>query len=83
MATTGFSKSRDRQLAIWDASNLSKSLVMNNLDSSTGVIDIFYDNDTSLLFISGKVFMIIFSIKKTLINFYKGWWKFKSCWNRG
>eukprot|EP01114_Cavostelium_apophysatum_P008322 TRINITY_DN2072_c0_g1_i1.p1 TRINITY_DN2072_c0_g1~~TRINITY_DN2072_c0_g1_i1.p1 ORF type:complete len:931 (-),score=272.47 TRINITY_DN2072_c0_g1_i1:40-2832(-) len=52
--TTGFSKMRDRQFAFWDASNLSKSLVMSNLDNSTGVLDVYYDNDSSLLFLAGK-----------------------------
>lgn len=42
LASTGFGKMRDRQFAIWDASNLSKPLVMNSVDSSTGVLDIFY-----------------------------------------
>lgn len=55
IVTTGFSKFRDRQYAIWDSKDLNKSLLMNNIDSSTGVMDILYDADTSLLFLAGKV----------------------------
>eukprot|EP01118_Nematostelium_gracile_P018723 TRINITY_DN8435_c0_g1_i1.p1 TRINITY_DN8435_c0_g1~~TRINITY_DN8435_c0_g1_i1.p1 ORF type:complete len:699 (+),score=174.45 TRINITY_DN8435_c0_g1_i1:148-2244(+) len=54
IATTGFSKTRDRQFAIWDASNLEKPLKMNIVDSSTGVLEIFWDQDSSLLFLAGK-----------------------------
>jgi coronin-7 len=54
IATTGFSKMRERQLGIWDPSNLSKSLVMTILDSSTGVIDLHYDNDINFLYLVGK-----------------------------
>jgi hypothetical protein len=54
IATTGFSKMRDRQFGIWDATNMSSALEMKNIDASTGVLDIFYDNDSSLLFLAGK-----------------------------
>lgn len=55
IATTGFSKTRDRQFAVWDSKSLAKSLAMSNVDSSTGVLDLLFDNDTSLLFLGGKV----------------------------
>jgi coronin-7 len=52
--TTGFSKSRERQFAIWDATDLSKPLKMTTLDSSTGVITPIYDADTNILYIAGN-----------------------------
>eukprot|EP00002_Diphylleia_rotans_P006492 TRINITY_DN1584_c0_g1_i2.p1 TRINITY_DN1584_c0_g1~~TRINITY_DN1584_c0_g1_i2.p1 ORF type:complete len:570 (-),score=131.49 TRINITY_DN1584_c0_g1_i2:1437-3146(-) len=52
--TTGFSQMRDRQFSIWDASDLSKSVLTHNLDSSTGILMPFYDSDTNMLFIGGK-----------------------------
>ncbi|EPZ31343.1 DUF1900-domain-containing protein [Rozella allomycis CSF55] len=54
IATTGFSKTSDRQLAIWDYNNLTNPLKLENLDTSSGVIMPFYDNDTNLLFLAGK-----------------------------
>jgi len=54
LATVGFSKFRDRQFAFWDPRDLSKSLSMSNLDASTGTVDLFYDNDSALLFLAGK-----------------------------
>jgi len=54
IASTGFSKTRERQFAVWDSNDLSKPLAMTSLDNSTGVFDMFYDNDTGLLYVAGK-----------------------------
>lgn len=52
--TTGFSKTRERQYAIWDAADLSKPLKLTTLDSSTGVINPIYDVDTNILYLTGS-----------------------------
>lgn len=52
--TTGFSKMSERQFAIWDISNLSKPLKIENIDSSSGILIPFYDYDTKVVFLAGK-----------------------------
>eukprot|EP00004_Rigifila_ramosa_P025509 TRINITY_DN7644_c0_g1_i3.p1 TRINITY_DN7644_c0_g1~~TRINITY_DN7644_c0_g1_i3.p1 ORF type:complete len:923 (-),score=214.36 TRINITY_DN7644_c0_g1_i3:39-2516(-) len=54
LLSTGFSKARDRQFAIWDLKSFATPLKMTNLDQSTGVLMPFYDNDTDLFFLGGK-----------------------------
>lgn len=52
--TTGFSKTRERQYAIWDAKNLSKPLKLTSLDGSTGVISPIFDIDTNIVYFGGN-----------------------------
>lgn len=52
--TTGFSKTRERQYALWDTRDLAKPVKMSSLDSSTGVIAPLFDADTNLLFLGGN-----------------------------
>jgi WD40 repeat protein len=52
--TTGFSKTSDRQYAIWDPKDLSKPIAQSNIDTASGIIMPFYDDDTSLLYLAGK-----------------------------
>eukprot|EP01137_Pigoraptor_chileana_P029063 Opistho-2@13765 len=52
--TTGFSKTRERQFAMWDHVDVSKPLTMQSLDSSNGILMPFYDDDTEMLFLAGK-----------------------------
>ena len=54
LATTGFSKTSDRQIFIWDATNLEKPLKSTNLDTSSGVIMPFYDGNSNMLYLAGK-----------------------------
>lgn len=54
IATTGFSRTSDRQLSIWDARNMSAPLKTENLDTSSGLLMPHYDADTQLLFLSGR-----------------------------
>ncbi|KAG0748826.1 hypothetical protein G6F62_000764 [Rhizopus arrhizus] len=54
LATTGFSRMSDRQLNLWDATDLSKPLKSEFLDTSSGVIMPFYDPDTKMLYLAGK-----------------------------
>jgi len=50
----GFSKTSDRCYSILDPRNLDTPLVKQNIDTSSGILMPFYDNDTSLLFVAGK-----------------------------
>jgi len=52
--TTGFTRMSDRQYAVWDVSNLSKSLTMENIDTGSGVMFPFYDEGTKMVYILGK-----------------------------
>lgn len=53
-ATTGFSKTSDRQMFIWDNANISDALVKENLDTSAGILMPYYDEDTKMLYLAGK-----------------------------
>jgi hypothetical protein len=54
VATTGFSKTSDRQLIIRDINNFAEPLVLENVDTSSGVLMPFYDDDSKILFLAGK-----------------------------
>eukprot|EP01087_Luapelamoeba_hula_P007492 TRINITY_DN183_c0_g1_i1.p2 TRINITY_DN183_c0_g1~~TRINITY_DN183_c0_g1_i1.p2 ORF type:complete len:453 (+),score=97.91 TRINITY_DN183_c0_g1_i1:124-1482(+) len=52
--SAGFSRTSDRQFALWDPANLSKPLHAENVDTAAGLLMPFYDNDTNVLFLAGK-----------------------------
>ncbi|BFZ60390.1 Coronin-like protein crn1 [Saitoella coloradoensis] len=55
IATTGFSKRSDRQLALWDTNDMFKPIGgFQVLDTSSGVLMPFYDQDTKVLYLAGK-----------------------------
>ncbi|GJJ78988.1 coronin-7 [Entomortierella parvispora] len=54
LATVGFNKMREREVAVWNAGDLSKSLDMKRMDSSSGLTLPLYDEDTSILFIPSR-----------------------------
>ncbi|KAG5361942.1 Coronin-like protein crn1 [Yarrowia sp. C11] len=56
IATTGFSKLSDRQLALWNATDIGAGPIggFRYLDSSSGICMPFYDHDTKTLFLAGK-----------------------------
>ncbi|CAG8472219.1 6020_t:CDS:2 [Acaulospora colombiana] len=49
LVTTGFSKMSDRQIFLWDTTNLDKPIKSLLLDTSSGVVMPFYDDDTKIL----------------------------------
>ncbi|XP_076452772.1 coronin-1B-like isoform X3 [Babylonia areolata] len=61
--TTGFSRMSARQYALWDEKNLSQPMTREEIDNSNGVIFIFYDPDTSMVYLAGK--------GDSLIRFYE------------
>lgn len=52
--TTGFSKHCDRQYAIWNQHDLKKPLTASDIDSSSGIIQPFFDYETKTLYLCGK-----------------------------
>jgi len=54
LITLGFSKTSDRQYAIWDPRNMSTKLASQNVDTASGILMPFYDEDTNILFLAGK-----------------------------
>jgi len=52
--STGFTKTSEREFAIWDSRELSKPLSRTNVDSASGILMPFFDRDTSVLFLAGK-----------------------------
>jgi coronin-1B/1C/6 len=55
LAVVGFSDTGSgRKFSIYDARDLSKPLIRNDIDQSAGVLIPYFDEDTSCLFIGGK-----------------------------
>jgi len=52
--SVGFTKTSEREYAIWDHRELSKPLARQTIDSASGVIMPFFDRDTNVLFLAGK-----------------------------
>jgi len=52
--SVGFTKTSEREYAIWDPRDMNKPLIQTNVDTSSGVFMPFYDNDTNVLFLAGK-----------------------------
>lgn len=55
LLTTGFSRHSDRQYAIWSQHDLNVPLICETIDSSSGVVFPYYDNDTNMVYLAGKV----------------------------
>ena len=54
LITTGFSRMSDRQLYTYDSKDLSKKLKTENIDTASGILMPFYDQDSSMLYLAGK-----------------------------
>ncbi|KAJ1657091.1 Coronin-like protein crn1 [Dispira simplex] len=54
LASTGFSRSSERQLYVWDTANLNAPLKDISIDLSSGIIMPFYDPDSKVLYLAGK-----------------------------
>lgn len=59
LLTTGFSRHSDRQYAIWSQHDLTAPLTCETIDSSSGVVFPYYDNDTNMVYLAGKVIIHI------------------------
>jgi coronin-1B/1C/6 len=54
ICTVGFTAQSKREFKVWDTKNLDKPLATQELDQAAGVIMPFYDEDTKMLYLSGK-----------------------------
>ncbi|KAI9226594.1 MAG: hypothetical protein DHS80DRAFT_18482 [Piptocephalis tieghemiana] len=54
VCTTGFSRTSDRQLFLWDTKDFSNPMKQISIDSSSGNLMPFYDVDTKMLYLAGK-----------------------------
>ncbi|XP_040273231.1 coronin-2A [Bufo bufo] len=54
LISTGTSQWNNRHAALWDQDDLSVPLYQEELDSSSGLIFPFFDNDTNMLYLVGK-----------------------------
>lgn len=54
LCTTGFTRTAERQIAVWDKGDLTKPLAQESLDNASGVLFPFYDEGTSMVYITGK-----------------------------
>lgn len=52
--TTGFTKTVEREICLWDPRSLAEPLVRQTIDTQSGVLMPFYDAETGMLFIAGK-----------------------------
>lgn len=52
--TAGFSKSSERECAVWDTRKLDAWLGRAALDVSSGILEPMYDEDTNVAFVSGR-----------------------------
>lgn len=54
IVTTGFSKKHERQMMVWDVNNMASPLHVEDIDSQSGVLMPFIDEDTNMLYVGGK-----------------------------
>lgn len=54
LMTVGMSKMSEREFKIYDPRDLSKELAYKSVDTSSGMLMPFYDNDTKMLYLAGK-----------------------------
>eukprot|EP01062_Namystynia_karyoxenos_P012914 TRINITY_DN1464_c0_g1_i1.p1 TRINITY_DN1464_c0_g1~~TRINITY_DN1464_c0_g1_i1.p1 ORF type:complete len:483 (+),score=132.60 TRINITY_DN1464_c0_g1_i1:87-1451(+) len=54
IVTVGFSKKQERQLMIFEPTKLAGPLHVEDIDSATGVMMPFFDEDTNMLYVGGK-----------------------------
>ncbi|CAF0894334.1 unnamed protein product [Didymodactylos carnosus] len=54
LLSTGFGKTFERQIGIWNVNDLSKPVLMETVDFSAGALIPFYDHDTRTVYLAGK-----------------------------
>jgi hypothetical protein len=54
IVTVGFDRKQMRQAMVWDVRNLVKPICTEEIDNASTVMAPFYDEDTNLLYISGR-----------------------------
>lgn len=65
--TCGFTKSNERQIKLYDMRNFSESIQSVHVDSQIGPMIPFYDVDTGLIYVPGRVkYNLTLRVKETL-----------------
>ncbi|KAG8595159.1 hypothetical protein GDO81_001436 [Engystomops pustulosus] len=59
LVSTGTSRWNNRQVVLWDQDDLSVPLHQEDLDGSSGLLFPFFDNDTDMLYLVGKVSLYV------------------------
>nr|POF05831.1 coronin-like protein crn1 [Quercus suber] len=54
VVTTGFSRTSERQIGLWDPRNPTQAISLDTLDSSSGVGMPFWDDGCHMLYLAGK-----------------------------
>jgi hypothetical protein len=54
IVSLGSAKTSERQYSIWDPRKLTTPISSQNIDTASGILMPFYDNDTCLLYLAGK-----------------------------
>jgi len=54
IVTTGFSKTRDREIFLWDTRNMGSTVFTSRMSFSPGILMPLFDSDTNQLYICGK-----------------------------
>ena len=54
MLTTGFTNTSTRQFKVWDYRTFKEPVNSVDVDNAAGVLNPFYDPDTSILYLAGK-----------------------------
>lgn len=62
LISVGFSRYSQRQLKLWDPRNMDVEVKKINIDQEIGVIIPFFDEDTGLLYLCGKVAKLSFFV---------------------
>jgi len=52
--SVGFSKTSEREFALWDPREFKEPLLRQTVDTSSGLLMPFFDRDTNVLFLAGK-----------------------------
>eukprot|EP01133_Synstelium_polycarpum_P001085 gene1085-1232_t len=52
--TCGFSKTSEREFKIWDPRNIAEPLTSSVIDSASGLLMPFFDEDNNILYMAGK-----------------------------
>jgi len=50
----GFSKTSERQFSLWEPRKLTEPIRTENIDTASGILMPFYDNDCNVLYLAGK-----------------------------
>ncbi|TPX31089.1 hypothetical protein SmJEL517_g05500 [Synchytrium microbalum] len=54
LVTTGFSKTSDRQVFIWDNKSMAEPVKQESIDTASGMLMPYFDEGTNMLYLAGK-----------------------------